>query len=48
MADGVFDLGITGRDWIEETGADVVTLGELVYSKTTERPVQIVLAVHGS
>ncbi len=48
VADGVFDLGITGRDWIEETGADVVTLGELVYSKTTERPVQIVLAVHGS
>ena len=23
---GLFDLGITGRDWIEETGADVVTL----------------------
>jgi ATP phosphoribosyltransferase len=48
VADGMFDLGITGRDWIEETGATVVTLGELVYSKTTERPVQIVLAVHGS
>ena len=25
VADGLFDLGITGRDWIEETGADVVT-----------------------
>ena len=29
VADGLFDLGITGRDWIEETGADVVSLGEL-------------------
>jgi ATP phosphoribosyltransferase len=48
VADGMFDLGITGRDWIEETGANVVTLGELVYSKTTEKPVQIVLAVHAS
>ena len=48
VADGMFDFGITGRDWIEETGANVVTLGELVYSKTTEKPVQIVLAVHGT
>ena len=48
VADGMFDFGITGRDWIEETGANVVTLGELVYSKTTEKPVQIVLAVHAS
>ena len=37
VADGLFDLGITGRDWVEETGADVVTLGELHYSKTTGR-----------
>ncbi|HXZ83773.1 MAG TPA: ATP phosphoribosyltransferase [Acidimicrobiales bacterium] len=48
VADGLFDLGITGRDWIEETGATVVSLGELAYSKLTENPVQIVLAVHGS
>ena len=27
VADGLFDLGITGRDWIEERGADVVSLG---------------------
>jgi ATP phosphoribosyltransferase len=25
---GLFDLGITGRDWIAETEADVVSLGE--------------------
>ena len=47
VAQGVFDLGITGRDWIEETGADVVTLTPLHYSKATARPVNIVLAVSG-
>jgi ATP phosphoribosyltransferase len=42
---GLFDFGITGRDWIEETGADVVSLGELQYSKATTRPIKLVLAV---
>src|SRR6202044_442033 len=32
---GLFDIGITGRDWITETQADVVSLGELQYSKAT-------------
>ena len=45
VADGLFDLGVTGRDWVEETGTDVVTLTELHYSKATARPVRIVLAV---
>jgi ATP phosphoribosyltransferase len=45
VAEGVFDLGITGRDWIEERGADVVTLGELAYSKASANPIQVVLAV---
>ena len=45
VADGLFDLGITGRDWIEETGAEVVSLGELHYSKATARPINVVLAV---
>jgi ATP phosphoribosyltransferase len=45
VADGLFDLGVTGRDWVEETGADVVTLSELHYSKATARPIHIVLAV---
>lgn len=44
VADGLFDLGITGRDWIEETESDVQSLGELHYSKNTARPVNIVLA----
>lgn len=45
VASGMFDLGVTGRDWIEETQADVVTLAELHYSKATARPIRMVLAV---
>lgn len=45
VAEGMFDLGITGRDWIEETAASVVTLGELHYSKATARPIRLVVAV---
>ena len=45
VAEGLFDIGVTGRDWIEETASVVVSLGELHYSKTTARPVRIVLAV---
>jgi len=45
VADGLFDLGIAGRDWIEETASDVVSLGELMYSKVSARPVRIVLCV---
>jgi ATP phosphoribosyltransferase len=47
VAGGLFDLGITGRDWIEETGAEVTTLAELHYSKATARPIKMVLAVAG-
>jgi ATP phosphoribosyltransferase len=45
VAEGLFDLGITGRDWISETASDVVSLGELRYSKATANPVRIVVAV---
>ena len=45
VSQGLFDLGITGRDWIEETSSDVISLGELKYSKATSNPVRIVLAV---
>jgi ATP phosphoribosyltransferase len=47
VAEGLFDIGITGRDWIEETGSDVVSLGELKYSKATSRPIKLVVAVAG-
>jgi ATP phosphoribosyltransferase len=45
VADGLFDLGITGRDWIEETASDVTSLGPLNYSKATSSPFDIVVAV---
>ena len=45
VADGLFDLGIAGRDWIEETSSEVVSLGQLRYSKATAKPVKIVVAV---
>jgi ATP phosphoribosyltransferase len=45
VAEGLFDLGITGRDCIEERGSDVVSLGELSYSKATNKPSRVVLAV---
>lgn len=47
VAEGMFDIGITGRDWIEETHSDVVSLGQLQYSKATSRPIRMVVAVAG-
>jgi ATP phosphoribosyltransferase len=45
VAEGLFDLGLTGRDWVEETASDVISLGELRYSKATSNPVLVVAAV---
>jgi len=42
---GIFDLGISGRDWITETSADVVSLGEIGGGRATDDPVHVVLAV---
>ena len=42
---GIFDAGITGKDWILENGADVEEVCELVYAKASLRPVRWVLAV---
>lgn len=47
VAEGLFDIGITGRDWVEETSSDVVSLGELKYSKATSLPIRVVVAVAG-
>ncbi len=45
VQDGVLDAGLTGHDWIRETGADVVEVTELVFSKVSRRPVRWVLCV---
>ncbi|MBX3413277.1 MAG: ATP phosphoribosyltransferase [Pirellulales bacterium] len=45
VQDGVLDAGLTGHDWIVETGADVHEVAELVFSKVSRRPVRWVLCV---
>jgi len=46
VQDGLFDLGITGQDWIAETGADLEVLTTLTYAKTgTGHGTKVVLAV---
>jgi ATP phosphoribosyltransferase len=42
---GALDAGITGRDWVLETGADVREVAELLYAKQSLAPVRWVLAV---
>ena len=42
---GALDAGLTGRDWVEENGSDVLTVRELVYAKNRAVPVRWVLAV---
>src|SRR6516164_6966393 len=42
---GIFDLGISGRNWVEETAADVVSLGEIGGGRAGEAQVRVVLAV---
>ena len=45
VEDGVLDAGLTGYDWIMETGADVHEVAELVFAKVSRRPVRWVLCV---
>lgn len=45
VEEGIMDAGLTGHDWIVETGADVVEVAELVYGKVGRKPLRWVLAV---
>ncbi len=45
VEDGIFDVGLTGKDWIIENSADVVEVLELCYSKQSMRPCRWVVAV---
>jgi ATP phosphoribosyltransferase len=47
VADGVFDAGLTGLDWILENDSEVVEVCDLVYSKASTNPARWVLAVPG-
>lgn len=46
IAQGIIDAGLTGADWIADTGAHVHEICELRYSKLTNNPIRIVVAVH--
>lgn len=45
VEDGVLDAGLTGRDWVEENEAQVVTVADLIYAKQSFGKVRWVLAV---
>ena len=45
VAKGTLDLGLTGLDWILETGAKVEEVCDLVYSKSSDQPCRWVLVV---
>jgi ATP phosphoribosyltransferase len=45
VENGTIDVGLTGRDWIEENESDVVVVDDLVYSKVSQNPARWVLAV---
>src|SRR5438045_398049 len=42
---GVLDCGLTGRDWVIESGLAVVTAADLIYAKQSTAKVRWVLAV---
>ena len=48
IQDGILDVGLTGKDWVRETGADVVPVSDLSYSQGSNKPARGVLAVDGS
>ena len=45
VGEGILDAGLTGHDWVLESGADVVEVAELIYGKVGRKPLRWVLAV---
>lgn len=45
VEDGILDAGLTGLDWVEESGAKVEAVADLVYAKQSFGKVRWVLAV---
>jgi ATP phosphoribosyltransferase len=41
----ILDVGLTGKDWIEDNGSDVIEVADFTYSKATLNPIRVVLAV---
>ncbi len=45
VAEGYFDLGISGQDCIKEAEAEVMEVALLPYSKVSDQPIRMVIAV---
>jgi ATP phosphoribosyltransferase len=45
VENGTIDAGITGKDWVQESGSEVAVVSDLMYSKSTNKPTKWVLAV---
>jgi ATP phosphoribosyltransferase len=45
IQDGLMDVGITGVDLIQEAGAKVIEVMDMIYSKVSRRPTRWVVAV---
>ncbi len=45
VEEGILDVGLTGHDWVEENGSDVMEVAELVYGKSGRKPLRWVVAV---
>ncbi len=46
VQDGVLDAGLTGKDWLVDSGADVMEVADLSYSKAAVGALRVVVAVH--
>jgi ATP phosphoribosyltransferase len=42
---GTLDIGLTGKDWVEENESDVIVIDDLIYSKVSQKPARWVVAV---
>ncbi len=45
VEEGILDVGLTGHDWVEENGSNVVEVAELIYGKIGRKPLRWVVAV---
>jgi ATP phosphoribosyltransferase len=45
VENGTLDVGLTGKDWVEENFSDVVVVDDLIYSKVSQNPARWVVAV---
>ncbi|RLB16590.1 MAG: ATP phosphoribosyltransferase [Thermoplasmata archaeon] len=45
VENGTLDVGLTGKDWVEENESDIKVVDDLIYSKVSQNPARWVVAV---